>query len=145
MAPLDEGVPGLWLDGHPQRPPSDDGGVRAAGRPGHDPGRSARARRARTLLVRSGVKRTAFAEEPRTTIIAVGGVPGRSRSHPQYAEPLYNLAYCESLAGRTADAVEHLRRAIDTSEPAFKELVGGRAASDFAVVNELSARCARRP
>jgi hypothetical protein len=54
----------------------------------------------------------------------------------------YNLACCESLAGRTADALEHLRRAIDLAErcralakddsdfdpirdqPAFKELVG---------------------
>jgi hypothetical protein len=30
----------------------------------------------------------------------------------QYAEPLYNLACCQSLAGRTADAIEHLRLAI---------------------------------
>ena len=54
----------------------------------------------------------------------------------------YNLACCESLAGRTTDAVAHLRRAIDMSErfrayakddsnfdpirdePAFKELIG---------------------
>ena len=54
----------------------------------------------------------------------------------------YNLACCESLAGRTTDAVDHLRRAIDMSErsrayakddsdfdpirdePAFKELIG---------------------
>src|SRR5919198_264675 len=64
-------------------------------------------------------------------------------AHPQYAELWYNLACCESLAGRTTDAVEHLRRAIDLSEqcrsyakddsdfdpirdgPGFKELVGG--------------------
>jgi len=122
----------------------------------------------------SGVKRTAFAEEPRTTIIALGGIPGKAyephgweiwapfrplyeagdydavadraraviEAHPQYAEPLYNLACCESLAGRTADAIEHLRQAIDRSErlrlfakedsdldpirdePAFKELIG---------------------
>ena len=55
---------------------------------------------------------------------------------------LYNLACCESLAGRRADAVEHLRQAIELSEqfrayakddsdldpirdePAFKELIG---------------------
>jgi hypothetical protein len=55
----------------------------------------------------------------------------------------YNVACCESLAGRTADAVEHLRRAIDMwegcrgmarddsdfdrirDESAFQELVGG--------------------
>jgi hypothetical protein len=57
--------------------------------------------------------------------------------------PLYNLACCESLAGRTTDALEHLRQAIDRSEqfrscakddsdfdpirnePAFKELIAG--------------------
>jgi mannose-6-phosphate isomerase-like protein (cupin superfamily) len=60
-----------------------------------------------------------------------------------YAEPLYNLACCESLTGRTDDAIRHLRRAVDRSEglralakedsdfdpirdePAFDELVGG--------------------
>jgi hypothetical protein len=30
------------------------------------------------VFVRSGVKRTAFAEEPGTTIVAVGGVPGKA-------------------------------------------------------------------
>jgi hypothetical protein len=62
-------------------------------------------------------------------------------AHPQYAEPLYNLACCESLAGHTKEAIEHLRQAIDRSErlrslaaqdsdfdpirdePAFKEMV----------------------
>lgn len=66
-------------------------------------------------------------------------------SNPQYAEPLYNLACCESLAGRTSDAVEHLREAIDRQEglrayakddsdfnpirdePAFRELIAARA------------------
>jgi tetratricopeptide (TPR) repeat protein len=121
-----------------------------------------------------GVKRTAFAEEPETTLLALGGTPGKAyepdgwevwaplnplyaageyaeaadrgrelvEAHPQYAGLLYNLACCESLAGRTADAVDHLGRAIDRSdrfrayaqgdsdfdpirdEPAFKELVG---------------------
>jgi hypothetical protein len=55
----------------------------------------------------------------------------------------YNLACCESLAGRTAEAVDHLRRAIEMwdgcrdmakqdpdfepvrEEPTFKELLGG--------------------
>jgi tetratricopeptide (TPR) repeat protein len=134
---------------------------------------------ARTLVfVPSGVKRTAFAEEPGTTIIAVGGVPGKAyeptgwelwaplrplyeageyaaaadrgrelvEAHPQYAALWYNLACCESLAGRGADAVEHLRQAIDLSEqfrsyakddsdfdpirdePAFTELIGAGAA-----------------
>jgi hypothetical protein len=62
-------------------------------------------------------------------------------AHPQYGVLLYNLACCESLAGRTTDAVEHLRQAIARSErarayakddsdfdpirdePAFKELM----------------------
>jgi hypothetical protein len=121
-----------------------------------------------------GVKRTAFAEEPETTVIVLGGTPGKAyepdgwelwaplnplyesgqyaeaadrgrqlvEAHPQYAGLLYNLACCESLAGRRADAVDHLRRSIDRSErsrllakddsdfdpirdePAFKELIG---------------------
>ena len=126
------------------------------------------------VSVEPGVKRTAFAEEPGTTIVAVGGVPGKAyqpagweiwtplrplyeagdyeavvergramiEANPQYAEPMYNLACCEALAGRTDDAIEHLRQAIDRyeqlrdfakedtdldslrEEPAFKELVG---------------------
>ena len=66
-------------------------------------------------------------------------------TYPQYAGPLYNLACCESLAGRPADAVEHLGQAIARSErfrayaqddsdfdairdePAFKALVAGTA------------------
>lgn len=61
-------------------------------------------------------------------------------AHPE-ATLFYNVACCESLAGRTADALEHLRRAIALSErcralakddsdfdairgePAFEELV----------------------
>ena len=56
--------------------------------------------------------------------------------------PSYNVACCESLAGRTTGAVDHLRHAITMSErfrayakddsdfdpirddPAFKELIG---------------------
>jgi hypothetical protein len=121
-----------------------------------------------------GLQRTAFAEEPGTTIIALGGTPGKAyepvgwelwaplnglyqageaaevadrlgvlvEAHPQYALLFYNLACCESLAGRTTDALEHLRHAIEMSEQfrgyakgdsdldairdeaAFKELVG---------------------
>jgi hypothetical protein len=120
-----------------------------------------------------GVKRTAFAEEPETTVIALGGTPGKAyeadgweiwaplnplyeageyaeaadrgrrlvEAHPQYAGLLYNLACCESLAGRTGDAVDHLELAIARSErsrsyaehdsdfdpirdePAFKKLI----------------------
>jgi tetratricopeptide (TPR) repeat protein len=95
-----------------------------------------------------GVKRTAFAEEPETTVLALGGTPGEAyeadgwelwapltplyqsgeyaeaadrgrqlvEAHPQYGGLFYNLACCESLAGRTADAVDHLRVAIERSE-----------------------------
>jgi tetratricopeptide (TPR) repeat protein len=100
------------------------------------------------VFVRPSVKRTAFAEEPGTTIIAVGGEPGKAyessgwelwaplnplyaageyeeaadrgrrliEEHPQYAGLWYNVACCESLAGQTADAVQHLRRAIELSD-----------------------------
>jgi tetratricopeptide (TPR) repeat protein len=125
------------------------------------------------VFARPGVKRTAFAEQPGTTIIALGGTPGKAyepqgyelwaplhplyeagqyaevadqgreliEAHPELSLPLYNLACCESLAGRKADAIEHLRLAIDRAErlrpmaaddsdfdpirdePAFKQLV----------------------
>ena len=63
-------------------------------------------------------------------------------ARPDQGYLYYNVACCESLAGRTADAVEHLRQAIDMwegcrdmakgdsdfdpirDEPAFEELVG---------------------
>jgi quercetin dioxygenase-like cupin family protein len=127
------------------------------------------------VFARPGVKRTAYAEEPDTTILAVGAAPGQvyepdgweiwapfnrlylegryaeaadgareaAKAHPEYAGLLYNLACCESLAGRTAEAIEHLRLAIDKSErfrsfasddsdfrpireePAFQTLVAG--------------------
>ncbi|MEO5633900.1 hypothetical protein [Gaiella sp.] len=126
------------------------------------------------VFARPGVKRTAFAEEAGTTIVAIGGTPGKAHepvgwelwaplrplyesgqyaeaadrglelceAHPEYPGLLYNLACCESLAGRSAEAIEHLRLAIDRSEqtrsfaagdsdfdpirdePAFKELLG---------------------
>jgi hypothetical protein len=62
--------------------------------------------------------------------------------HPNLAHLNYNVACCESQAGRTADAIEHLREAIDKwedcrqmakhdsdfdpirGEPAFEELIG---------------------
>lgn len=127
------------------------------------------------VYARPNVKRTAFAEEPGTTIVAVGGVPGKAyesngwdvwaplrslyeagdfeavvtrgreeiEANPQYAVPMYNLACCEALTGRTADALEHLRRAVERreelrelaredsdldpirAEPAFNQLIGG--------------------
>ena len=61
---------------------------------------------------------------------------------PGYPSLVYNLACCESLAGRTADALQHLEQAIELSdrsrewargdsdfdairdEPRFRELVG---------------------
>jgi len=120
------------------------------------------------------VKRTAFAEEPNTTVIAIGGTPGQAyevsgwelwmpfqklyadgryeeaiaqardtvEADTLYSVPLYNLACCESLAGRKDDAIEHLREAFRRSdrlrafskedsdldairdEPAYQELVG---------------------
>jgi hypothetical protein len=126
------------------------------------------------VFVGPAVKRTAFAEEPGTTIVAVGGVPGKAYepvgwelwaplgrlyqagkydeaadrgrelvdAHPQFAALLYNVACCESLAGRTTEALDHLRRAVELSEqsrseaksdadfdpirgtPAFKQLIG---------------------
>jgi tetratricopeptide (TPR) repeat protein len=62
-------------------------------------------------------------------------------ANPNLAYLHYNVACCESLAGRTADAIEHLRQATDKwpdcremakqdsdfdpirDEPAFKELL----------------------
>ena len=37
-------------------------------------------------------------------------------AHPENAQLLYNVACCESLAGRPTDAIEHVRRAIECSE-----------------------------
>lgn len=45
-------------------------------------------------------------------------------AYPQYAGPLYNLACCESLAGRTDDAIEHLRQALERSDR-FREFAKG--------------------
>jgi mannose-6-phosphate isomerase-like protein (cupin superfamily) len=99
------------------------------------------------VYVEPGVVRTAFAEEPGTSILALGGMPGKAyqaggfelwapvaplyaagqyaeaadrlrevaEAHPQYSELLYNLACCESLAGRPDDAIRHLRQAFEAS------------------------------
>jgi tetratricopeptide (TPR) repeat protein len=112
------------------------------------------------VFARPGVRRTAFAEEAGTTILAIGGVPGKAyepsgwefwaplnplyaageyaeaadrgceviKAHPHYAGPLYNLACCESLAGRSSDAIEHLRQAVEKT-PSFRE--HARGDSDF--------------
>ena len=110
------------------------------------------------VFARPGVKRTAFAEAPGTTLLALGGTPGKAyvargwefwaplrdlyergeyaeaadrlgpvvEAHPEYPLLQYNLACCESLAGRTADAVEHLRRSIELSDE-FREYARGEA------------------
>jgi tetratricopeptide (TPR) repeat protein len=62
---------------------------------------------------------------------------------PPYSVLYYNVACCESLAGRPQDAIEHLRRAVELSpqsrdyaredsdfdslrdEPAFQQLISG--------------------
>ena len=38
------------------------------------------------------------------------------KTSPQYPMLFFNLACCESLSGRTTDALDHLRRAIELSE-----------------------------
>jgi tetratricopeptide (TPR) repeat protein len=54
-------------------------------------------------------------------------------AHPQYGAPFYNLACCESLAGRTDDAIEHLRRAIAVSDRTREY---ARGDSDFDPIRE---------
>jgi hypothetical protein len=55
---------------------------------------------------------------------------GRERIEAtQYPEPLYNLACCESLTGRTSDAVEHLRLALDRTQR-YRERLRWLAAND---------------
>ena len=108
------------------------------------------------VFARPGMKRTAFAEEPQTTVLAVGATPGQvyepegwelwapfgrlyqegryadaadqargvAEAHPEYPSLLYNLACCESLAGRKADAIKHLRLALERSESVRSYLAG---------------------
>lgn len=100
------------------------------------------------IFVGPNVRRTAFAEEPPTTVVVVGAIAGKAYepqgleewaafrllyeagkygevadglrrvvdAHPEYSGLAYNLACCESLAGRTDDAIDHLRRAMERSE-----------------------------
>lgn len=49
-------------------------------------------------------------------------------ANPQYPMLIYNLACSESLGGRTAEAIEHLRRAVSASE---KFRADARGDSDF--------------
>ena len=53
--------------------------------------------------------------------------------HPEDGQLYYNTACCESLAGRTADAVEHLRRAIGMWEGS-REMARGD--SDFGPIRD---------
>jgi hypothetical protein len=48
--------------------------------------------------------------------------------YPEDGKLLYNLACCESLAGRTADALEHLGRVVEMSEDVRRMAAGD---SDF--------------
>jgi tetratricopeptide (TPR) repeat protein len=107
------------------------------------------------VYAKPGVKRTAFAEEPGTTLVAIGATAGEAyepfgwelwaplhagfqaghydevadrgneliEASPDYAGLLYNVACAESLAGRKADAIAHLRRSLELSRsPRFREL-----------------------
>jgi tetratricopeptide (TPR) repeat protein len=47
-----------------------------------------------------------------------------AEAHPEYPALLYNLACCESLAGRKDDAIEHLRLAIERSDSVRSYLAG---------------------
>ena len=49
---------------------------------------------------------------------------GLIEANPEYADVAYNVACCESLAGRTTDAIDHLRLAIERSER-FREFAAG--------------------
>ena len=103
------------------------------------------------------VKRTAFAEEAGTTLLALGGTVGKAyesqgfevwaplnplyqagqyaeaadrakpllAANPGFVGPLYNVACCESLAGRKEDAIEHLRQALAISEEAVRGFASG--------------------
>jgi tetratricopeptide (TPR) repeat protein len=107
------------------------------------------------VFAKPGVKRTAYAEDPGTTLVAVGATVGEAyepfgwelwaplhadfqagkydevadrgneliEANPDYAGLLYNTACAESLAGRKADAIAHLRRSFELSaSPRFREL-----------------------
>jgi hypothetical protein len=69
------------------------------------------------VRVEPGVKRTAFAEEPGTTILAVGGAP---RGKVYEAEGWEVIAPLVPLfeAGRAAEAITRLRALLDT-EPRY--------------------------
>jgi len=54
-------------------------------------------------------------------------------ANPQYPMLVYNLACSESLSGHTADAIEHLRRAVEASE---KHRADARQDPDFDAIRD---------
>jgi tetratricopeptide (TPR) repeat protein len=117
------------------------------------------------VFVRPGIKRTAFAEEPGTTLLAIGGTPGQAYephgyevwgqlrplyeagqyeevaerggpmvdAYPEYTMVAYNVACCESLAGRKDDAIRHLRVALERNEELRSHAAGD---SDFDAIRD---------
>lgn len=107
-----------------------------------------------------GVKRTAFAEEPGTTLLALGGTPGQAyvvggwelwapfaadyqagnyaaaadaarpvvEANREYPVLWYNLACCEALAGRSDDALAHLKVSLEI--PGLSDQLRKLAAED---------------
>lgn len=64
---------------------------------------------------------------------AVAELRAVSEQHPEDGGVLYNLACAESMDGQAADAVAHLRRAIEL-DPSFRELA--EKDSDFDPIRE---------
>jgi tetratricopeptide (TPR) repeat protein len=118
------------------------------------------------VCVPAGLKRTAFARDAGTTVLAIGGGPvgkpyepagwemfaplfplyeaGRFEEcadraqalladDPPYGGLYYNTACFEARAGRTADALAHLRRAVEL-DPSLAALA--REDDDFASLRE---------
>jgi hypothetical protein len=56
-------------------------------------------------------------------------------AHPTYAELAYNVACCESLAGRPDDAIAHLRLALERSESLRSQAVVDK---DFDAIRDRS-------
>ena len=78
------------------------------------------------VFVPPRVKRSAFAEEPGTTIVVLGGIPGKAYEPLGWEiwRPLHPLYQ----SGQWAEAADRGRELIDfdpiRDEAAFKELVG---------------------
>ena len=114
------------------------------------------------VFVPPGTARRAEATEPETIVLVVGAPPGAPyvpqeqetwmplyeqgrydeaagvldsvlARHPDDPRTLYNLACMESMAGRSDDALEHLRRAVEL-RPALAEQA--RADDDFAPIRD---------